>query len=144
MRLEVGPVEPESAAAWIDWADETSRKLRVWSATGVTLPADVVDDLRLHLARWKRGARSKNDRYRWHGEIDVDQLEYLVHAFVRLDAELSGGFPRSERSPVPVEARDFYLVLVRAILHALELDSPCRAAFADQLRSSWQVAVEGV
>jgi hypothetical protein len=74
-------------------------------------------------------------------EIDPDELEYLVHAFFCLDALLSDGVQQGERSTAPDQARDFYLVLVRSLLHALEMDSPCRAAFVEQLRSSWPIAV---
>lgn len=40
------------------------------------------------------------------------------------------------------EGRVFYVVLVRALLHAVEAESPDRAAFVEQLRSSWPSAVE--
>ena len=70
-----------------------------------------------------------------------DELEHLVHAFFTLDAQLSHEV-HGKRSPPPTDrGRNFYLVLVRALLHALEMDSPCRAAFADQLRSSWPIAL---
>ena len=38
--------------------------------------------------------------------------------------------------------RTFYLMLVRALLHALESQSAGRAAFVTQLRSSWPIAAE--
>ena len=77
--------------------------------------------------------------FRWHGEIDPDELEHLIHALFTLDAQLSDG--AYGQSAASGRARDFYLVLVRALLHALEMDSPGRAAFADQLRSSWPIAL---
>jgi hypothetical protein len=141
VKLEVGPVERASAAAWIEWADETLRELRRQSP-GLSLSADVVDELRHYLEQWKPEACSKHRNFQWRGEIDPDQLEYLVHAFVRLDALLTDAVQRGERSAAPDQGRDFYLVVVRALLHALEMDGPCRAAFADQLRSSWPIAVE--
>ena len=142
VRLEVGPVEPASAAAWIQWADETIRELRRQSPTGVSLSAEAVDELRHYLEQWKPETRSVDGDFRWRGEIDPDQLEYLVHAFFRLDALRTDAVEQGERSAAPDQGRDFYRVLVRALLHALEMDSPCRAAFADQLRSSWPIADE--
>jgi hypothetical protein len=140
VRLEVGPVEPASAAAWIQWADETLSKRRLRSGTGVSLPAAVLDELRHYVEQWKPQSRSMHRTFRWHGEIDPDELEHLVHAVFTLDVQLSHQV-HGERSAAPDEGRDFYLVLVRALLHALEMDSPSRAAFADQLRSSWPIAV---
>lgn len=144
MRLEVGPVETASVAAWIQWADETFGKLCPQSATGVSLPAEVVEDLRRYVEQWKPETCSRRGSFRWHGEIDPEQLEYLVQAFFNLDAHLSREVRRGERSAAPGKGRDFYLVLVRALLHALEMDSPGRAAFVDQLRSSWPTAVQAI
>ena len=144
MRLDVGPVEPASAAAWIQWADETLAALRQRSGTGAaSLPAEVLDELRRYVEQWKPKARSMHRNFRWHGEIEPDELEHLVHAFFTLDAQLSHEL-QGERSAAPDRGRDFYLVLVRALLHALEMDSPSRAAFADQLRSSWPIAVAAI
>ncbi len=142
MRLEVGPVERATAAAWIQWAEMTLGRLRRSSATGVCVSAEAVDDLCHYLEQWKPEARSTKHSFRWHGEIHPDRLEYLVHAFFNLDVQLSHDVQQGEWSPAPGPAQAFYLVLVRALLHALEIDSPGRAAFVDQLRSSWPVAVE--
>jgi len=136
----VGPVEPASAAAWINWADATLAELRLSSGTGASLPAEVVDELRHYVEQWRPESRSMRGSFRWHGEIDPDELEHLVHAFFTLDAQLSPEI-HAERSAAKERGRDFYLVLVRALLHALETDGPSRAAFADQLRSSWPIAV---
>lgn len=136
----MGPVEPASAAAWTQWADETLAKLSVRSGTEASLPSDVLDELRHYVGQWKRGTRSMHGDFRWHGEIDPDELEHLVHAFSTLDAQLSNEV-HGNRPVLPDRGRDFYVVLVHALLHALEMDSPSRAAFADQLRSSWPIAV---
>ena len=140
MRLDVGPVEPASAAAWFEWADETLAELRLRPGTGASLAAEVLDELRHYVEQWNPEARAMHSNFRWHGEIDPDELEHLVHAFFTLDAQLSHD-GHGERSATSGRGRDFYLVLVRALLHALEMDGPSRAAFADQLRSSWPIAV---
>ena len=142
MKVEVGPVDPGSAAAWIQWADEALGRLRPQSSTGMSLSPEVVDDLRHYLDHWKSKTRSRQDSFRWHGELDPDELEYLVHIFCRLDAQLSDEAQQGRPSAAPDEGRGFYVVLVRALLHALEMDSPSRAAFVDQLRSSWPIAAE--
>ena len=78
---------------------------------------------------------------RWEAEVDPDALEYIVHAFVNLDAQLAQArSPRGEPASAPPEGRAYYLVLVAALLHALETESACRAAFVDQLRWSWPSA----
>lgn len=141
VRLEVGPVEPASAAAWLQWADETCGGLRPQSPAQARLPAEVVQDVRRYLEQWKTRAQSSESTFRWHGEIDPDELEYLVHALFNLDVQTSQQ-QRGERSVAPEQGRDFHLVLVRAMLHALEMDSPGRAAFVEQLRSAWPTAVE--
>ena len=139
----MGPVEPASAAAWLQWADETLAELRQRSGTGASLPPEVLDELHYYVEQWRPKTRSMKSNFRWHGDIDPDELEHLVHAFFTLDAQLSHEFD-GERSAAPDRGRDFYLVLVRALLHALETDSPGRAAFADQLRSSWPIAVAAI
>lgn len=135
----MGPVEPASATAWIQWAGATLAELRLSSGTGASLPVEVVDELRHYVEQWRRESRSTRGSFRWHGEIDPEELEHLVHAFFTLDGQLSPEI-HAERSTAKDRGRDFYLVLVRALLHALETESPGRAAFADQLRSSWPIA----
>lgn len=140
MRLDVGPVAPASAVAWIDWADEVFAELRNEPPTRVSLPAAVFEDLGGYLEQWMPRTRSVDKPFRWRAEIDPDKLEYLVHALFNLDTRLLAEARRGERPSCPEEGRLFYLVLVRALLHALEAESPARAAFVDQLRSSWPSA----
>jgi hypothetical protein len=78
----------------------------------------------------------------WQVDVDPDELEYLVHAIFSLDIELSDEGGQVEGPGAPTEGRTFHLVLVRALLHALETESPSRAEFVDQLRSSWPAAAE--
>ncbi len=86
-----------------------------------------VDD---YLHEWD--FRTSDDKpFHWHVEVDADELEFVTTALFHLDPHLPS---------VPPEGRVFHLVLVQALLHALELDSPTRAAFADQMRWSWPIA----
>lgn len=143
MRLYVGPVAPASAVAWIEWAHEAFGGLHSERAPRVAPCADVsVDAIDNFLDQWKPRTRIIDDAFRWEADVDPDELEYLVHAFFNLDARLLAEVDQGARPGAPDEGRVFYLVLVRALLHALETESPGRAAFVDQLRWSWPSAVE--
>jgi len=52
VRLDVGPVAPASAVAWMDWADEVFGELRNEPPTRVSLPAAVFDDIGGYLEQW--------------------------------------------------------------------------------------------
>lgn len=141
MNLDVGPVAPASAVAWIEWAQEIVGELRSEPVPKVPPTADELDDVGKYLEQWMPRTGTV-ETFRWQAEVDPDKLEYLAHAFFKLDARLGSEVERGERSGTPEEGRSFYLVLVRALLHALEMESPARAAFVDQLRSSWPTAAE--
>lgn len=140
MRLDVGPVPAASAVAWIDWADEVFGVLRDEPPTRVSLPAAAFDHIGGYLEQWMPLTRKVDEPFRWSAEIDPDRLEYLVHALFTLDARLLAEAQRGERPGSPEEGRLFYLVLVRDLLHALEMEDPARAGFVDQLRWSWPSA----
>ncbi len=93
-----------------------------------------------YLQQWKRSDLSAGGTFRWHADIDPDQLEYLIYALLRLDAQLAGDVEDGGQPPVPDQAREFYLVLVRDLLYALEMEGTGRAAFVDQLRCCWPIA----
>lgn len=122
----------------MDWAGEALGELR--NEAPLSLPAAVFDDIRGYLEQWMPRARTVDKPFRWQAEIDPDELEYLVHALFNLDAHLSAAAQRGERPSASDEGRTFHLVLVRALLRALETEGPGRAAFVDQLRSSWPSA----
>jgi len=99
-----------------------------------------LDDVDAYLGQWMSEVTGQT--FQWYGEIHPDELEYLVQAFFSLDARCRAEAQRGERAGAPVEGRAFYLVLVGALLHALETEGPVRAAFADRLRSFWPTAIE--
>ena len=137
----MGPVAPAGAVAWMEWADEALEGLSTGPASERSPSSSVFVDAASYLQRWLPCAGSLPRTLRWQADVDPDELEYLLHAFFNLDMQLSkeagAGVPEA-----PTEGRTFYLVLVRALLHALETQSPGRAAFVAQLRSSWPVAAE--
>ncbi len=101
-----------------------------------------LDDVGHYLQRWLPPSTAIVDGpLHWQAEIDPDELEYLVRALFDLDRWLLAEVGRGERSEAPPEGEAFYVVLVGAMLHALELESPGRAAFVDQLRFFWPRAI---
>jgi hypothetical protein len=135
----VGPVARSSAVAWIAWADDVCGDLRDdpssrWAWPPLLFGADG------YLQQWKRSDLSAGRTFRWHGDVDADQLEYLIHGLLRLDGQLAVEVEDGAQPPAPEEAREFYLVLVRDLLYALEMEGTGRAAFVDQLRSGWPTA----
>lgn len=141
MRVEVGPVARASAVAWIAWVDEMCGDLRNDSSQGSTCPPLLLG-AGGYLHQWKRSNLSARGAFRWQAEVDPDHLEYLVHGLLRLDAQMALEVEGAGQPPAPDEGRDFYLVLVRDLLHALEMEGTGRAAFVDQLRCSWPIAAE--
>lgn len=139
VNLDVGPVTPASAVAWIEWADEILAELRMDRPSTVPLCAEHLDGIEQYFEQWLPRARVQEEAFRWDTEIDPDELEYLLCALFRLDSQLA---PEAQRRSSCDEGRPFFLVLVRALLHGLETHSPGRAAFVDQLRSTWPTAAE--
>ncbi len=134
VRVCVGPVAPTSAEAWIGWAQEMIGALRRQPETAVKLPAEVLDDVAAYIESWA-GANRPGGVFKWQVDVDPDELEYLTNALYNLDLRLAD-------EAAPAEARAFHVVLVQALLFALGEESPSRAAFVEQLRPSWSVAVE--
>ncbi len=114
MRLDVGPVAPASAVAWLGWADEVYGDLGDRPASAVSAATGLSADVVSYLHRWIAHAGGVDQIYRWQAEVDPDELEYLVHAFCSLDAQMSAEGVVGEQPPVPEESRAFYLVLVGA------------------------------
>ena len=137
----MGPVAPASAIAWLEWAQELYGEFRADPTSEATPSADELDDVGRYLEQWMARTRAI-ETFRWQADIDPDRLEFLAHALFNVDARLGAEVERGERLEAPEEGRSFYIVLVRALLHALETESPSRAAFVDQLRWSWPTAAE--
>ena len=133
VRVCVGPVAPTSAKAWISWARKMIEALRRQPESAVKLPAQVLDDVAAYVESWA-GANRRGDVFEWQVEVDPDELEYLTNALYNLDLRLA-------EEAAPAAARAFHIVLVQALLFALAQESPSRAAFVEQLRPSWPVAV---
>ena len=134
----MGPVARASAIAWITWAGDVCRDLRDDPSACPPLLLGPGG----YLAQWKRPGNSAGGAFRWHADVDPDELEYLIHGLLRLDTQLAAEVEDGAQSPAPDEGREFYLVLVRDLLYALEMEGMGRAAFVDQLRCCWPSAAE--
>lgn len=133
--LEVGPVARPSAEAWIEWAHEICRELRDQPPSDLTPSVDTLDDVDAYLVQWIPQVAT-GDTFRRQAAVDPEALEFLVQGLFALDACCRAQAQRQ----APAEGRPFLVVLVGALLHALETESPARAAFADRLRSFWPTA----
>ena len=140
VELDVGPVAPASAVAWMEWAEQICAELRDGPPSRTTFSAEALDGIEGYFERWMPQAHVLDQAFRWRAKIDPDELEYLLCTLFRLDARLDAR--QGQRRPAYDEGRVFFLVLVRALLHSLETESPGRAAFADQLRAAWPSAAE--
>ena len=141
MRVDVGPVARGSAVAWIAWADDVCGELRNDPSRRSSWPPLLLG-AGGYLEQWKRCDLSAGGTFRWHAEVDPDHLEYLIHGLLQLDAQLAVEVEGGRRPAAPNEGREFHLVLVRDLLHALEMEGTGRAAFVDQLRWCWPGAAE--
>ena len=142
MRVELGPIAPVNAVAWLTWVRDALDEPDPASDRG----DDHADDVLAHVRGYLEQCRSRNvaadETLRLNMDIEPDELEYLVHAFHTLDARLLSDLRGDDGQCVPDEGRRFHVVLVRDLLRALEGVDPSRAAFADQLRSSWPSGAE--
>ncbi len=136
MRLLVGPVAPECAAVWTQWALDAIDELRAEGASAGPLPPETLDAIDVYVRAWAEATR-RGKVFRWQSEVDPDHLEYVTNALYNLDGYLAAQILRGRRRAAPVEAEVFHGVLVDALLHALAEESPCRAAFSEQLGQTW-------
>lgn len=133
MRIEVGPVPSDSARAWVEFGRETVRLLR---AEPGDVPLRALDRFVHYLDEW--GALAERDEtFRWSGDLTVEMLQYLANSLyrtaVRVQADADAGSGRTR----PPAADKFHVVLVRAMLDALEREGAGPAQFAEQLRAEW-------
>ena len=129
MHVEVGPASPESAVAFVDYANS------VLDRDVADLPEDVVDPFRRYLAEW-RSLASVGAAFHWDTEVPADTAEYLVLAFYRLAQRLEETAATSGPAAPPA-AEEFYRLLVNALLDGLVAEGNASAEFAEHLRSFW-------
>jgi hypothetical protein len=137
VQVDIGPVEAASAAAFIDYARAVLE--------GYGLEEEPIDDqigvevakrFRGYLDEWARVA-SRGGEFKWTAEIDLEQVEYLVHAFYRVARRATDAAHVRGHRLMPIEADAFYESLVQGLLHALEAAGTPAAEFAEELRQFW-------
>ncbi len=131
VRLDVGPVPSESVLSWIDYA-----AAGLASGGGEGLSPDVVEGFRWYLLEWRRLAE-RGPEFHWEAEVSSEVAEYLMLPFFRTAERLSAIAERRHRSAAPPQSAAFYVLLVQAVLDALDQEGPAQAEFADHLRSFW-------
>jgi hypothetical protein len=143
MRVDIGPVPLTSAEAWLDYAAGVVRELRV-APRAVT--SDVIDAFTSYLDEWRATAvhasASGEKVFRWSGDANPENVEYLVFALYRLGTRLTEEEDIGTREPRPAAATKFHVVLVRSLLAALECQGEAEAHFVRQLREVWGPARE--
>ena len=72
MKLDVGPVAPASAVAWIEWAEDLFGEFRAELTSEVTPSADEMDDVGQYLEQCMARTRAI-ETFRWQGEVDPGQ-----------------------------------------------------------------------
>lgn len=135
--VELGPVASSSALAWTEFARAVLagfalRGQRVQDELG----DDVVSAFRGYLDAWDEAA-ARADELRWTGDVDPEQLRYLVHSFHRVAEKLAVAAEERGSRMMRPEAEAFNLALVTALLDALAGAGEPMTAFAEDLRRFW-------
>ncbi len=133
----VGPVASDCAVAWTGWMLQALEELRAEPASAGTLRPETLDAIESYVRAWARATRRHDEVFRWQCEIHPDELEYVTNGLYNLDGHLSEQVTGGRRPEAPAQGKVFHGMVVEALLHALAEDSPCRAAFSEQLRQTW-------
>jgi hypothetical protein len=98
--------------------------------------AEVVKSFRQYLDQWALVAK-RGGEFKWSAEVDLEEVEYLVHAFYRVASLATEAATARGRRLMPPEAEPFYASLVHGLLDALESAGTPAAEFAEELRQFW-------
>ncbi len=135
--MVIGPVDAASATAFIDFARSV---LEGYGSDDESLDdrvaAEVVTRFRGYLDEWDLVAE-RGGEFKWATEIDLEQVEYLAHAFYRVAGKATEAAQVRGHRMMPIEADAFYESLVQGLLHALEIAGTPAAEFAEELRQFW-------
>ena len=84
MQVDIGPVEATSATAFIDYARAVLEGYGLQDEPlDGQVGSDVVKNFRSYLDQWAQVAKRGGD-FKWTADVDLEQVEYLVHAFYRV------------------------------------------------------------
>jgi hypothetical protein len=137
VQVGIGPVAASSATAWVDYARAV---LEGYGLEDEPLDdefgADVLASFRGYLDSWARVAK-RGGEFKWEAEVDLEELEYLVHTFYRVAGRADAAAEARGHRLMPPEADAFYASLVVGLLVALEHAGTPAAEFAEELRQFW-------
>jgi hypothetical protein len=138
VQVDIGPVPASSAAAWIEYARAVLEGYGLDDDEPVDkhVGAEVVATFRSYLDEWARISKRGGD-FKWSTEIELEQVEYLVHAFYRLAMRANAAAEARGRFYMPPEGEAFYMSLVHGLLDGLESTGTPAAEFAEELRQFW-------
>jgi hypothetical protein len=120
----------------VAYAQAVIRELRTEGSSLPPVPDEVLRSFDRYLTQWKATARL-GDVFRWSGEAEVEEVEYLLHAWFNLarhlsDRALTAG-PQS-----PIDGQVFYDAVLTALLDGLRAEGrETTTLFADHLRAFW-------
>jgi hypothetical protein len=135
MFLELGPVDAGDVQQWA----RLSRRI-LWEIQAD--PADLagiatnemLEGWRKIIETWGHEAVLGESTFRWSGDIDVEQAEYLLHG---LDRALQSKRVRSLVSASTASSnRPFTMHVVQSFVDALSAEGRCQQHLCDQIRAS--------
>lgn len=132
--MVIGPVSVASANAWLDYADEVIDELAAMAPGECFTTPEVLQVFRAYVTSWRSAAAGSD--FLWEREIPPEQVEYDMHAFLRV-AEVLARRAEQQGDASPPEGEEFYTALLGGVLSALEVEGPSSAAFAAHLSEFW-------
>jgi hypothetical protein len=138
VQIGIGPVAASSATAWIDYAGAVLEGYGLDDDEPVDkhVGSEVVAAFRKYLDQWARVAK-RGGEFKWSAEVDLEEVEYLVHAFYRIATRANAAAEARGQFYMPPEGEEFYMSLVHGVLDALESAGTPAAEFAEELRQFW-------
>jgi len=137
MRVVIGPVSADSAAAWIGFAREVVADLDALAPGECFSTPEVRGIFDRYLGEWAAAVARSDGKFVWESDIPAEQVEYHVHAFHQAAAMLARHEEQTGERQSPAEGDEFYLALLTSVLGALEAEGPSSAAFAQHLGQFW-------
>jgi hypothetical protein len=138
VQVDIGPVAASSATAWVGYARAVLEGYGLDDDEPVDkhIGSEVVVSFRRLLDEWARVA-DRGGEFKWSTELDLEEVEYLVHAFYRIATRANAAAAARGRFYMPPEGEAFYMSLVHGVLDALESAGTPAAEFAEELRQFW-------
>jgi hypothetical protein len=130
--LELGPVPADIVRNWTRFARRMMCELRHDPAELASLAvADLLGPWDRLIDDWERTAQSP-EAFRWSGELDDEQAEYLLFGYERFLSSPTL-LERATRSEL-IEHRPFSVHVARAFIDAMETAGCCDDTFAGEVR----------